>query len=63
MTKPYHEMSEQEKLAFGQEVAEDPTCHDMERQGQPLTNVEMDAAALWSREERRKAKRFIEEEL
>ena len=33
MTKPYHEMSEQEKLAFGQEVAEDPTCHNMERQG------------------------------
>lgn len=61
--KSYHEMTEGEKIALGREVATDPTCHDMERDGRPLTNVEMDAAVLWSRDQRRKAKRFIEEEL
>lgn len=61
--KPYHEMTDDEKSAFGREVAEDLTCRGMMRHGRPLTNVEMDAAATWLREQRRKAKQFIEDEL
>jgi hypothetical protein len=61
--KPYHEMTEEEQLEYGREVATDPTCHDMDRQGRPLTNVEMHAATLWLLQERRKADHFLKDEL
>lgn len=59
----YEPMTNDAKLLLGREVAEDPTCQDMERQGRPLTNVEMDAATTWLREVRRKAKQFVKDEL
>jgi len=34
-------------MRLGQEVASDQTCHDMMRQGRPLTNFEMMAYRLW----------------
>jgi len=40
-------------MRLGQEVASDQTCHDMMRQGRPLTNFEMMAYRL------RKAKRIL----
>lgn len=61
--KPYHEMSDEERLEFGREVATDPTCHDMERQGRPITNVEMNACTFYMREERRKAEQYLKDEL
>jgi hypothetical protein len=54
--KPYHEMSEQERLAFGKEVAEDPTCKGFMRQGRAITNVEMNAYTFYSREKKRTEK-------
>ena len=61
--KPYHEMTEDERLEFGREVATDPTCVGFMRQGRPITNVEMNACTFYLREERRKAEQFLKEEL
>lgn len=36
-------------LKLGREVAEDPTCKDMSRQGRPLTNAEMNAFCQFHR--------------
>lgn len=61
--KQYYDMTEEEQLEYGREVATDPTCHDMDRQGRALTNVEMHAATVWLRNERRKADSFLKDEL
>ena len=57
--KPYHEMTEEERLEFGREVANDPTSHGFMRQGRPITNVEMNAYTLWMRDQRRKANELL----
>lgn len=46
--RPFHELTEDEKLAFGREVCEDPTYRDFMRQGRPVTNIEMHAARMWA---------------
>lgn len=56
-------MTEAEWLALGREVAEDPTCQNMMRQGRPLMNVEMHAYTVYAREERRKAEQFLKDDL
>ena len=61
--KPYCDLDENERIAFGREVATDPTCRDMERHGRPLTNCEMAAATLYYMVERRKAEQFLKDEL
>ena len=63
--KPYHEMSEPEKLEYGREVATDPTCRDMRigPEHRLLTNCEMAAATLYQMVERRKAEQFLKDEL
>jgi hypothetical protein len=55
------EAEEAAQLALGREVMEDAGCVNMTRQGRPLTNVEMHAAAEWSRDQRRKAEQFLED--
>lgn len=59
--KPYFEMTEAEQLDFGREVSTDPTLNGFERNGQPLTNCEMHAATKWREDQRRKAKKVLEE--
>jgi hypothetical protein len=64
--KPLHEMSEKEILTFGSQVVSDPTWHGFELRGRPILNCEMYAASVYKRqldEDRRKAERFLQEEL
>lgn len=49
--------SREELLQLGQEIAADPTCAGMERQGRPLTNIEM-KAILVEAAERKAAERI-----
>jgi hypothetical protein len=42
-----HDVTCAEKMRLGEEIANDQTYHSMERQGRPLTNVEMDAFVYW----------------
>lgn len=56
-------MTETEKIEYGHDVATDPTCHNMKRNGRPLTNCEMAAATLHYMIERRKAEQFLKDEL
>ena len=61
--KPYFEIIEAEKIEYGHDVATDPTCRNMKRQGRLLTNCEMAAATLYYMVERRKAEQFLKDEL
>lgn len=42
-----HDVACAEKMRLGEEIANDQTCHGMERHSRPLTNVEMDAYVYW----------------
>lgn len=52
-------MNEAELLELGRLVESDPTFSGFERQGRPVTNVEMFASIQFRRDQRRKADEIL----
>ena len=59
---PLEPITDQEILELGREVANDPTAANMERQGRPLTNLEMWAYCRYATEDAcsRFAREFVQ---
>lgn len=62
-SKPYHDMTFEEQVAYGRSVHERYEGGFLIDGGRVISNVEMHASTLYVRSERRKAKQFLENEL